>query len=105
MEICLVYITASDMEEAAAIGRILVEERLAACANVHPPIRSIYRWEGAVAEDEEAVLIVKTRADLVDRLTQRVLERHSYDCPCIVALPVNGGNSAFLEWIEKETRA
>jgi len=101
----LIYITTDGPDEARAIGRALVEARLAACANVLGPMTSIYRWEGAVQEGEEAVLIAKTTAALVDALTAKVRELHSYDCPCIVAVPVDGGNPAFLEWVAAETRA
>ena len=101
----LIYITTDSAEEARTIGRALVEARLAACANVLGPMTSIYRWEGAVREGEEAVLIAKTAAGLVDGLTAKVQELHSYDCPCIVALPIDGGNLAFLDWIAAETRA
>ena len=102
-EIRLIYITTDGPEEARVIGRALVDARLAACANVLGPMTSIFRWEGAVQEGEEAVLIVKTTAALVDALTAKVRELHSYDCPCIVALPVGGGNPAFLDWITAET--
>lgn len=99
----LIYITAESTDEARAIGRALVEACLAACANVLGPMTSIYRWEGVVQEGEEAVLIAKTTASLVDALTAKVRELHSYDCPCVVALPVDGGNPAFLDWIVAET--
>ena len=102
-DIRLIYITAEDTEEARAIGRALVEARLAACANVLGPMTSIYRWEGAVQEGAEAVLIAKTTAALADALTAKVRELHGYDCPCIVVLPVEGGNPAFLDWIAAET--
>lgn len=103
MTVTLIYVTASSGEEARTIGRTLVHERLAACANVLPAIISMYWWEGGVQEDQEASLILKTRAELVERLTGRVRELHSYDCPCVVALPITGGNSAFLDWIVNET--
>jgi periplasmic divalent cation tolerance protein len=99
----LIYITAENTDEARAIGRALVEARLAACANVLGPMTSIYRWEGVVQEGEEAVLIAKTTAALVEALTAKVQELHSYECPCVVALPVEGGNPAFLDWIAAET--
>lgn len=101
----LIYITTDGAEEARAIGRALVEAQLAACANVLGPMTSIYRWEGAVQEGQEAVLIAKTTAALVEELTARVRELHSYDCPCIVSVPIDGGNPAFLDWIAAETRA
>ena len=103
MSIRLIYITAASVEEAANIGRMLVEERLAACANLLGRIGSIYWWEGKLQEEEEAALIVKTTEALVDRLVERVKQAHSYDCPCVVALPIEGGNPEFLDWIGLET--
>ena len=103
MSACFIYVTASDSEEARRIGRALVEARLAACANVIDRVTSVYWWQGEVQEDDEAVLIAKTREDLVDDLTAKVKELHSYECPCVVALPVTGGNAEFLDWIAAET--
>lgn len=100
----LIYITAPSAEEALTLGRALVEERLAACANVLPGAVSVYWWEGKLAEEPEAVLILKTRADLVEALTDRVRALHPYTCPCVVALPIAAGNPAFLDWIGAETR-
>lgn len=99
----LVYVTAASAEEAGRIGRAVVEARLAACANVLPGITSYYWWEGAIQEDKEAVLVMKTRQDLVEALTARVKELHGYTVPCVVALPILGGNPDFLGWICKET--
>jgi len=99
-----VYMTASGTAEARTIGRALVEERLAACVNILPGMASLYWWEGAVREDEETVFIAKTREHLVDALTERVGELHSYDCPCVVALPIVGGNPAYLAWLAGNTR-
>ena len=104
MSACFIYVTASGSEEARRIGRALVEARLAACANVIDRVTSVYWWRGEVQEDDEAVLIAKTREDLVDDLTAKVKELHSYECPWVVALPVTGGNADFLDWIESETR-
>ncbi len=98
-----IYVTAASREEALKIARVLVEERLAACGNVLPGVTSVYRWEGEVNEDPEVALVVKTTSNRVEALTQRVRELHSYSCPCVVALPVVGGNPAFLEWIGDET--
>ena len=103
MNACIIYITAGTREEAVAIGRRLVEARLVACANVLPAITSLFWWEGAVEEDEEVALIVKTRRDLVDSVVAEVKAVHSYDCPCVIALPIEGGNGDFLNWIAKET--
>ncbi len=100
---CMVYMTAADEDEAGRIGRALVEERLAACVNVIPGARSFYRWHGEVHDDREVVVIAKTRETLLDALVARVKELHSYDCPCVVALPIAAGNPDFLAWIEAET--
>ncbi|WP_316900287.1 divalent-cation tolerance protein CutA [Pseudodesulfovibrio indicus] len=98
-----VYITCASTGEAEAIGAVLVERRLAACANILPGMRSLYWWRGKVERGEEAVLIVKTRTELVDELTAAVKAVHSYEVPCVVALPLTGGNPDFLKWIRDET--
>jgi len=98
-----IYITAKDEEEARQIGKTLVEENLAACVNIHP-IKSIYRWEGQIQEDDETALFVKTKAELADEVIQRVKELHSYEVPCIVSLPIEPGYPAFLKWIEESTK-
>jgi periplasmic divalent cation tolerance protein len=105
MTFSTVYITASDKDEAMAIGKALVTDRLAACANVFDGVRSLYRWEGKVQDDQEAVLILKTRAELVDAVTNRVKELHSYNVPCIVSWPIQDGNSEYLSWLHAETEA
>lgn len=101
----LLYVTASDVQEAAKIARTLVEERLVACANVLGAVRSFYRWEGEIQDDEEAVLIAKTGAERVEEATARIKALHSYDVPCVVAVPLVGGNEEFLTWIASETGA
>jgi len=103
MEPCLVYITIETKSQARSLGRTLVEERLVACANVIEGMNSIYWWEGKIEEAEEAVLIVKTRRARLDQLIARVKALHGYDCPCIVALPILGGNPDYLAWIDRET--
>lgn len=95
----LVYVTASGRREARSIGRTLVEERLAACANVLGAIDSVYRWKGKVESAREALLILKTTTRLLKRVTKRVRELHSYDCSCIVSLPITGGDQAYLDWL------
>jgi len=99
-----VYVTCKDADEARKIGRAIVEERLAACANVIDGMQSFYWWDGAVQSEHEAVLILKTKESLVPELTSRVKALHSYTVPCVVALPITGGNEDFLNWIERETR-
>lgn len=99
----MLYITAGSRDEAKKIGRALVEARLAACANVIDGMESVYWWQGKLTEDREAVLIVKTRADLVAAVTDRVKALHSYTVPCVVALPILDGNPDYLDWIGQET--
>lgn len=98
------YVTTANSSEAQTIARTLVGERLAACANVLGEARSFYWWNGEVQDDNEVVLVLKTRRDLVDAATQRIKALHSYDCPCVVALDIAGGNADFLNWIVKETK-
>ena len=105
MEYRLIYITASNRYEARRIARTLVEERLAACANVISPIDSFYWWQGKVNEEREVALFAKTRVELVEAVIARVRALHSYSVPCVVALPILAGNPAFLDWIGAETRA
>ncbi|WP_461210736.1 divalent-cation tolerance protein CutA [Desulfocurvus sp. DL9XJH121] len=104
MPALFVYITAADEAEAASLGRMLVTRRLASCANLLGPIRSLYWWDGAVQDEAEAVLVAKTWDDRLDELVAAVREAHSYDEPCVVALPVAGGSPTFLDWIRAETR-
>jgi periplasmic divalent cation tolerance protein len=99
----LVYMTAGNIEEATKLGRALVEEGLAACINILPGMTSLYWWQDNLQHDEELVVLAKTAADKVEALTARVRELHSYDCPCVVAVPIEGGNPEFLRWIESET--
>jgi periplasmic divalent cation tolerance protein len=103
MDTSLIYVTAGSRDEASTLGRALVEARLAACANVLDGVTSMYWWQGAVQEEREAILICKTRSELVEAVVERIKQLHSYSCPCVVALPIAGGNGAFLDWIAAET--
>ena len=103
-DICEVVITAGDAETLASLTRTLVEERLAACGQNIASVRSIYRWEGDVQDDPEARVGIHTRTALVPELVDRVKSLHAYDVPCIIALPVIGGNPAYLDWVRAETR-
>jgi periplasmic divalent cation tolerance protein len=99
----VVFVTASSREEAETIGRALVADRLAACVNVVGPIRSIYRWQDAVEEADEWLLIVKARAADLPALDARVREAHSYEVPEVLALSVAGGSEAYLRWLADAT--
>lgn len=100
----LIYMTVGSEAEAKTIGRTLVEERLVACVNVLGGISSFYWWEGEVQEDGEVALIAKTTSADVEAVIARVKALHSYDCPCVVALPIESGNPAFLTWIDEQTK-
>jgi periplasmic divalent cation tolerance protein len=99
----VVLVTAGAADEAAHMGRMLVEERLVACANVIGPIRSIYRWEGAVEDATEYLLLLKARAADVAAVEARVRTLHSYEVPEVLALPVEAGSAAYLAWLADAT--
>jgi len=101
MSAVFIYVTTPDSAEAKRIGRVVVEEGLAACANILPEMQSIYRWQGVVEEAKESVLLFKTTEAKVAELTCRVIELHPYDCPCVAALPITTGNPEYLAWIER----
>jgi len=98
-----VYITCATERDAEQIGTLLVEQRLAACVNILPGMRSLYWWEGRVQKAEETVLVAKTKSVLVEKLTELVKSVHGYEVPCVVELPIKGGNQDFLRWIRSET--
>ena len=102
MAACSIYLTAANQAEAEKISRTLVEERLAACANVLGPIRSFYWWQGKVQDDAEVAFLLKTRTDLIDCVVARVKQLHSYTVPCVVTWPIEAGNPDYLAWVEKE---
>ncbi len=103
MDTLFVYVTAKDGDEARRIAKTVVGERLAACANLLGGMESIYWWQGKVCEDNEVALVLKTSAERKPELIVRIKELHSYDCPCIVCLPIADGNRDFLNWIAAET--
>ncbi len=103
-EAIVVLVTAPTPQRAAELARAVVGERLAACGNVLPGMRSVYRWEGEVKEDEEALLLLKTSRARFDALRDRLLALHPYDVPEVIALPVEAGSAAYLGWIAAETR-
>ncbi len=100
-----VYATFADAEEAARIARVLVEERLAACANILGPIRSTYRWQGQIEDAQEVAALFKTRAELADALIARLAELHSYQVPAAVVWPITNALPAYALWVEAETDA
>jgi len=100
----VVLVTAPDREVAERLARALVGERLAACVNLVPGVRSIYRWEGELHDDEELLLVIKTTAARVDTLAERVSALHPYDLPEVLALPAVGGSAGYLDWVAAESR-
>ncbi len=103
MKLNLVYITAKNKDEARKIGKELLKARLAACVNIVDKMNSLYWWEGKIQDDNEAVLIAKTKESLVKELVEKVKSIHSYSCPCIVSWPIERGNSEYLNWIHNAT--
>lgn len=103
MDEIIIFITTPSKKEAEKIGRYVVENRLAACANILPKITSIFAWEGKIHNDSEALLILKTKKRLFQQVADEVKKRHSYSVPEIVALSLVEGSAAYLEWIQKNT--
>lgn len=99
----IAFATAPDADVAARIARVLVEERLVACANLVANVRSIYRWQGRVEDESEVMLVLKTQADRVEALAERLRALHPYDVPELVVLPVTGGLAPYLDWVRAET--
>ena len=104
MKTYFIYMTAGSRDEATKIGKELVTSKLAACVNILDPMHSIYLWEGELQDDTEVVIIAKTTEERVPELIEKVRSIHSYECPCIVCLPVSGGHQPFLDWIAKEVK-
>jgi periplasmic divalent cation tolerance protein len=96
----VILITAGNEDEAARIARDLVESHLAACVNIVNPVRSIYRWEGKVCDEQEILLIAKTHVARLAPLLDRVSKLHSYEVPEVIAIPIESGNRAYLKWVE-----
>ena len=95
----LVYVTVKDKDEGLFIAQKVVEKRLAACANLHPQIESIFNYQNQIQTQNEAVLFFKTTAQAYDKLEKFILEIHSYDDPCVLKLPIEGGAADFMNWI------
>ncbi len=100
----VVFSTCSTREEAEKIARNLIEERLAACVNVAPGVRSFYRWKGAIEEADEYLLVIKSSRDLFDRLRAVLEKAHTYEVPEVVSVPVVDGAPNYLNWIDGELR-
>jgi periplasmic divalent cation tolerance protein len=97
----IVFITAGAEEEAVRIANALVERGLAACVNIVRPVRSIYRWEGKICDEQECLLVAKTHVAQIAPLTECVTELHSYDVPEVIAVPIETGFRPYLTWLEE----
>jgi periplasmic divalent cation tolerance protein len=99
----VVFVTAANAEQGMEIARALVAEEVVACVNVVERVRSVFRWKGKVEEENEALLVIKTRTERVPEVLARVKALHSYDVPEIIALPIIDGNPSYLQWIDEVT--
>ncbi len=104
MAAVVVFSTFPGPDQAAEVARALVSEQLAACVNLVPAVRSIYRWQGELQDEAETLAIVKTTAERLDALTARLIALHPYEVPEVVALPVTGGSAPYLAWVAGEVR-
>ena len=100
----VLILTSVPVDRGGEIARTLVNERLAACVNVLPPMTSFYRWRGAIEREEESQVIIKTTRDRVAAVQARLVELHSYEVPEFVVLPVSDGSTGYLDWVRNETR-
>jgi periplasmic divalent cation tolerance protein len=98
----IVEVTTAGKDESKKIGKTVVSERLAACANIIPAVTSFYWWKGKLEEDSESILLLKTKKECLDRLISRVKELHSYENPAIISLPIEKGSETYLNWIFDE---
>lgn len=98
----LAYVTCPDIDEARRLGRVLVLERLAACVNILPKMESFYWWNGKIENDQETVLVAKLPEQARDSFLERVIALHPYETPCVLFIPVTGGNPDYLDWLTRE---
>lgn len=103
MSVLVVFSTFPSAEKAAEVAKVLVTERLAACANLVGPVRSIYRWKGEVQDDTETLAVIKTTSERLEALKTRLAALHPYEVPEVIALPVAGGHAPYLAWVTDET--
>jgi len=99
----VIFVTCASEKEGEKIGHALLEEKLAACVNIVPGLKSLFRWKGKISTEQEVLLIIKTKDTLFEKLKKRVIELHSYEVPEIIALGVLAGYEKYLDWLKKET--
>jgi periplasmic divalent cation tolerance protein len=98
----VVFTTCESQDQAEQLARHLIEDRLAACVNILPGARSIYRWKDKIEDASEFVLVIKSRRDVFDKLRAAIVRLHSYEIPEVIALPVVDGSDAYLKWLDRE---
>ena len=98
---CLIYVTVKDENEGIFISKLIIEKRLAACANLYSNVKSIYKWNNKLETVSEAVLILKTADSKYDQIQKLILKNHSYETPCILKIPIKKGEENFMSWINK----
>ena len=101
MNFFLTYVTTKNEEEALKLANLAVQKNLAACGNIFPKMKSIYKWKNKLQNDKETVLILKTNLNKYPLLEKLILEKHSYEVPCILKIPISDGNKEYLEWIDR----
>ena len=101
----VVLTTCASDEEATRIARSLVEKRLAACINVLPAVRSFYRWKGAIEDEQESLLVIRSSRALFDQLRAEIEKLHSYQVPEVIVVPIVDGSEGYLEWLDRELAA
>ena len=101
MNFFLTYITTKNEEEALTLANLAVKKNLAACGNIIPNMKSIYKWQNKLQNDKETILILKTNSNKYPLLKKLILEEHSYEVPCILKIPISDGNKEYLEWIDR----
>ncbi len=102
-EFCFLYSTYPDLDSARAAARLAIDQKLAACVNIYPKMTSIYMWQGKLEESAEFAAFFKTRRALIDRAIEALWSVHSYELPCFVVLPIEGGSSDYLAWARDQT--
>jgi len=101
----VVFVTVPNQDIAASMAKVLVEEKLVACVNILPGVRSIYAWQGKLCDEAELLCVLKTRRTLFPTLRERVVAMHPYEVPEVIALPITAGHEPYLAWLQDETRA
>ncbi|KJJ83286.1 Divalent ion tolerance protein, CutA1 [Candidatus Omnitrophus magneticus] len=104
-KLCVIYVTVPNKNLGLKIARELVSKKLSACVNIYGGVTSVYRYNGKIQEDNELVIFIKTRKSLFKKIEKEIKNFHTYECPCIIELPVGGSYGPFKKWVENETKS